>query len=67
MSEATVPKRIETELRQIKSELEYLKERMVDVDSIMTEDDYAALQEFRKQEKSGKLISHKRVKKELGL
>ncbi|MFH0978565.1 MAG: hypothetical protein V1837_04655 [Candidatus Woesearchaeota archaeon] len=67
MSEAAIPKRIEDELRQIKSDLENIKERMVDIDSIMTEDDYGALQEYRKEEKAGLLMSHKQVKEELGL
>lgn len=55
------------ELKEIKKDLNFIKEHMVDIDSIMTEDDYAALQEYRKQKKEGKLISHEQLVKELGV
>ncbi len=55
------------ELEEIKKDLNFIKEHMVDIDSIMTEDDYAALQEYRKQKKDGKLISHEQLVKELGV
>lgn len=55
------------ELEEIKKDLNFIKEHMVDIDSIMTEDDYAALQEYRKQKKEGKLISHEQLVKELGV
>lgn len=54
-------------LEEIKSELDYIKEHMVDMDSIMTEEDYEALQAYREEKKTGKLISHEQLKKELGL
>jgi len=55
------------ELKTIKKELIFIKEHMVDIDSIMTEDDFIALQQYRKEKKDGKLISHDKLKKELGL
>ncbi|MBI5332425.1 MAG: hypothetical protein HZB65_02545 [Candidatus Aenigmarchaeota archaeon] len=54
-------------LETIEKELKDIKEHMVDIDSILTEDDYEALLEYRKEKKAGKLISHKQLKKELGI
>ena len=55
------------ELKVIKAELKIIREYMVDVDSIMTEDDYRALEESRKEKRDGKLISSEQLKKELGI
>lgn len=44
-----------------------LFETMVDPDSIMTEEDYASLIDYRKEKKEGKLTSHEDLKKELEL
>ncbi len=63
MSEATLA----AELKAIREDIDYIKEHMVDADSIMTEDDYEALLAYRKEKKAGKLISHEQLKKELGL
>jgi len=54
-------------LDTIKVELDFIKRNMVDIDSILTEEDYQALMEYRKEKSSGKLISHEQLKKELGL
>lgn len=62
-----VKQKLVKELKEIKAELKFIKSHMVDVDSIMTEDDYASLQEYRKQKMAGKLIPHAQLKKELGL
>ncbi len=43
------------------------KKHVADQDSIMAEDDYHALQEYRIEKKTGKLTSHEQLKKELGL
>jgi hypothetical protein len=43
------------------------KKHMVDIDSILTEDDYKALQEYNIEKSEGKLTSHEELKKELGL
>jgi hypothetical protein len=39
----------------------------IDTDSIMTEDDYEALQVYNLEKSGGKLTAHKELKKELGL
>ncbi len=54
-------------LESIKSELDYLKEHMVDIDSILTEDDFQALKESEKEHKEGKTIKLKDLKKQLDL
>lgn len=55
------------ESRGIKIEIEFIKKHMVDVDSIMTEKDYEALKEYKKEKKAGKLFSNEEIKKELKL
>ena len=40
---------------------------MVDSDAILTEEDYEALLEYRKEKAEGRLVSHDKLKKELGL
>ena len=59
--------RIMSKLGNIEKELEEIKKHMVDVDSIMTEKDYEALLAYRKEKKEGKLTSHDKMKKKLGL
>lgn len=54
------------ELRSIRKDLSFLKKHMVDIDSIMTEEDFLALQDYRKDKKEGKLLSHEQLKKQLG-
>lgn len=63
MQENQVIKKLEI----IQKELKEIKEHMVDIDNIMTEEDYEALRDYRGEKKSGKLISHAHLKKELGL
>ncbi|RJS69263.1 hypothetical protein CW696_07335 [ANME-2 cluster archaeon] len=58
---------IHKDLEFIKSELVGIKERMKDADSIMTEDDYEALQVYNLEKSEGKLTAHEELKKELGL
>ncbi len=55
------------ELKAIRVDLEYLKEHMVDIDTVMTEDDYNDVLKYREEKMSNKLISHNKLKKELGL
>jgi len=65
-----VPVTLETihkDLEFVKSELREMKAHMVDIDSIMTEDDYKALQEYNIEKAEGKLTSHEELKKEMGL
>ena len=54
-------------LESIQSELDFIKEHMVDVDTIMTEEDKKALAEAREEFENGETISHEDLKKELGL
>ena len=54
-------------LDSIEVNIKEIKEHMVDADSIMTEEDYQALVEYRKEKSSNKLISHEQLKKELRL
>lgn len=58
---------IHKDLEFVKRELIGIKERMKDTDSIMTEDDYEALQVYNLEKSGGKLTAHKELKKELGL
>jgi hypothetical protein len=55
------------ELKAIKQDLAYIKQHMVDIDNILAEEDYKALQDYRKEKDAGKLISHDMLKKELGI
>ena len=55
------------ELKLIKEDISFIKKHMVDVDSILTEDDYLALLEYRKDKNAGRLTSHEKLKKELGV
>ena len=54
-------------LEKIEKEIVQLKKTKVDADSVMTEDDYAALLGYRKEKAQRKLVSHEKIKKELGL
>lgn len=67
MSEAIDASNLMNELRAIRNDLDFIKEHMVDIDSIMTEDDYLALEDYRKEKNAGELVSHEDIKKELGL
>jgi len=58
---------VKDDIKSIKKDIEYNKKNMVDVDSIMTEDDYKALLEYRKDKKKDKLVSESQLKKDLGL
>ena len=59
--------KIMSKLGNIEKEIEEIKKHMVDIDSIMTEEDYEALLAYRKEKKEGTLASHDKVKKKLGL
>ncbi|KCZ71511.1 hypothetical protein ANME2D_02243 [Candidatus Methanoperedens nitroreducens] len=67
MSEAINSKEILHELRAIREDLDYIKSHMVDIDSILTEEDYLSLQEYRKEKASDILTSHEDLKNELGI
>jgi hypothetical protein len=55
------------DLEIVKKELREIKKHMEDIDSIMTEDDYEALQGYNTEKSEGKLTSHDELKRELGL
>ena len=47
-------KQILEKLSEIKTELDYIKDHLVDVDAVLTEDDLGALQDAESDLKSGK-------------
>jgi hypothetical protein len=55
------------DLELVKNELQGIRKHMVDIDSIMTGDDYKALQGYNIEKSEGKLTSHDELKRELGL
>jgi len=67
MTESVSSQEVVKELKAIRQDLDYIKDHMVDSDSILTEEDYKALQAYREEKKAGKLISHEQLKKELGI
>jgi hypothetical protein len=66
MSEIDLSSRIFDELIFIKSELNKIKEHMVDVDSIISEEERQLVRESLIHEKEGKLISLTDFKKQQG-
>jgi CHAD domain-containing protein len=67
MSETIFGNQIMNELKAIRKDMKFLKDHMVDIDCIMTEDDYLALNEYRMEKDSDELVSHEDLKKSLGL
>ena len=67
MSEIDLSSRIFDELIFIKSELNEIKEHMVDVDSIISEEERQLVRESLIHEKEGKLISLTDFKKQQDL
>jgi hypothetical protein len=58
---------INKNLKIIIKELEEIKEHMVDVDSLLSEDDISALREARKELKTGKIVTLEEFERQLGL
>ena len=63
-----------TTLETIFEQLEFIKEKIIsiekhilDIDSILTEDDYTALAEYRSEKAEGKLTTHEQLKTDLKL
>ena len=54
-------------LENIEKNVEQIREHMVDSDAILTEEDYEALLEYRREKAEDRLVSHDELKKELGL
>ncbi|HLD07068.1 MAG TPA: hypothetical protein VJC16_06080 [Candidatus Nanoarchaeia archaeon] len=63
----TEMKQIVDRLDAIKSELDYIKEHMIHIDSVLTLDDRAALAEAREEYRKGTTIPLSTLKKELGI
>ena len=53
---AAESKMIMEKLNEIKSELDFIKKRMVDVDTILTSDDVESLKEAEEDLKKGKTV-----------
>jgi len=60
-------KQILEELKEIKHELHYIKDHMIDVDTVLDEDDRQAIKNAEKEFKEGKAIPLEQLKKDLGL
>ena len=54
-------------LENIEKEVRQIRARMPDIDSIMTEEDYSSLNDYRREKMAGRLHSRESVKKRLGL
>ena len=54
-------------LAKLQKDVNYLKENMVDIDSIITEEDKRNFEEYEKEKNEGRLISEEQLKKELEL
>lgn len=54
-------------LEEIKSEIDYIKEHMVDVDMLLTSEEEERLEESLKAHHEGKAVSLERLKKEIGV
>lgn len=63
----TITKKIYDELKDLRKDIKFIKKNMIDVDSVMTREDYSALEAYKKEKKNNKLISHEKLKKELGV
>jgi len=62
---ANMNKEILMKLAKLQSDMEYVKERLED--SSLTMEDVESIEEYEKEKKEGKLVSHEDLKKELGL
>ena len=54
-------------LDSIKSELDYIKEHMVDKDMFLDKEEMKLLEESYENEKKGELLSQEELEKELGI
>lgn len=65
MAQVLIPKEVVRELKAIRRDLDYIKEHMVDADTLLTEEERRLIDESMRHEKKGELVSLKSVKKEL--
>ncbi|MBI2144091.1 hypothetical protein HYU17_02980 [Candidatus Woesearchaeota archaeon] len=54
MSEAAIPEELVSEIKAIRADLDYIKKRVVDVGTVLTQDDTESLQEAETDLKEGK-------------
>ncbi|MFO8015569.1 MAG: hypothetical protein R6U32_00545 [Candidatus Woesearchaeota archaeon] len=66
MTSGAESKQILQRLDEIKSELDYIKGNMVDIDQVLTEEDKKALAGAEEEYKKGKTTTLEDLKKELG-
>lgn len=66
MSEAVTMSMVYDELKDMKKELAYIKDHMVDVDMFLTAEEEIKLEEALEEHKKGKTISLDKLKAELG-
>ncbi len=55
------------ELKMIRKDLDYIKEHMIDIDSLLTKEESKQLDESIKEFKEGKTTTLEEFKKELGI
>ncbi|MEI6222897.1 MAG: hypothetical protein WCP97_09120 [bacterium] len=55
------------EVATLKKEIKEIKHYCVPIDSVLTEEDFAQISSFHEEKKSGKLIRHDALKKELSI
>ncbi len=65
--EAVTLETIHKDIEFVKQKITKIEEHMVDADSILTLEDFKALQEYSKEKSNRALTSHGQLKKELGL
>ena len=53
-------------LEKIEKQVEDIREHMVDIDTILDQEDFQAIEEAEKEFREGKTISLEQLKKELG-
>lgn len=61
------PQEIMNKLIKLQSDVDFIKNNMVDIDCILTEEDREAIKLADKEFEEGKTTSHEELKKELGL
>ena len=67
MTQEMSNKNLEKELKAMRKDLDYIKEHMIDIDTILTPAEKEALDEADKEYREGKTISLEKLRKELGL
>ncbi len=65
MAEAFISKEVVKELKAIRKDLDYIKEHMVDVDTILTPEEEARLEESLREYKEGRTTKLEDFEKEI--